>query len=203
MVVFSLLGADYFLPGFPIGLCEKEISYTAFDKSIPQLTSILLSRLLELVRSQGAILVCPDYRLLPEATGLDILSDIDSFWSWLPANLEAELTSHINPILRPAFDRILVTGDSAGGFCAIQSILRHPELSVKAVIMPYPIVHLRSRHWTEKTYKPILGLPDASPPFLPTCNSAGKKTMFLELMSKLDHPDTIHHSREPLKDSNN
>jgi acetyl esterase/lipase len=159
-----------------------------------------LSRLLELVQSQGAILVCPDYRLLPEATGLDILSDIDSFWSWFSANLESELTSHFNPILRPDFDRILVTGDSAGGFCAIQSILRHPELSVKAVIMPYPMLHLRSRHWTEKPNKPILGLPDASPPF---CNSAKGKTISFKLTSNPDHPDTVHHGREPLKDFNN
>ncbi|KAJ6028305.1 hypothetical protein N7540_003881 [Penicillium herquei] len=116
--------------------------------------------LLELSVSQRAILVLPDYRLLPESTGMDILSDIDSFWSWLSGSMESNLTALYPSLsLRPDLDRILVTGDSAGGFCVIQSLLRHPELSIKAAIAAYPMVDFHHRYWSESYEKPIFGAP--------------------------------------------
>ena len=40
------------------------------------------SWLLEFALSQDAMIVAPDYRLLPEACGADILDDMDAFWTW-------------------------------------------------------------------------------------------------------------------------
>ncbi|KAJ5634229.1 hypothetical protein N7528_002071 [Penicillium herquei] len=114
--------------------------------------------LLELSISQRAPLILPDYRLLPESTGMDILSDIDSFWLWLSDNLELELTAlYPNLNLRPDLDRILLTGDSAGGFCVMQSLLRHPALNIKAAIAAYPMVDFHHRYWSESYEKPIFG----------------------------------------------
>ena len=38
-----------------------------------------------------AILVYPDYRLLPETKMVDILSDVDDLWVWLGKDFEATL----------------------------------------------------------------------------------------------------------------
>ncbi|KAJ5717555.1 hypothetical protein N7488_003201 [Penicillium malachiteum] len=118
----------------------------------------IILRLLELSISQRAPLVLPDYRLLPESTGIDILSDIDSFWLWLSENLEFHLTALYPDLnLRPDLDRILLTGDSAGGFCVMQSLLRHSELNIKAAIAAYPMVDFHHRYWSEAYEKPIFG----------------------------------------------
>jgi acetyl esterase/lipase len=42
---------------------------------------LTLHRLIQLAKSNGAIVVSPDYRLIPEAKGVDILEDIKDFWS--------------------------------------------------------------------------------------------------------------------------
>ncbi|KAJ5116239.1 hypothetical protein N7456_000587 [Penicillium angulare] len=116
--------------------------------------------LLDLALSRQAILVFPDYRLLPEATGLDILSDIDSFWSWISKNLQSTLQFfYPSHDIKADLDRILVYGDSAGGYCIAQSLLRHPEMNFRAAIMAYPMVHFRDRYWSEKYDKPIFGAP--------------------------------------------
>ncbi|KAJ5760027.1 hypothetical protein N7520_007183 [Penicillium odoratum] len=116
--------------------------------------------LIELALFRRAILVTPDYRLLPEANGHDILADLASFWEWLPQNLEAKLTSFYPLIhIRPDFDRILCTGSSAGGWMVSQSMFLHPEINIKAVIMSYPMINLRDKFWAEKYEKSIFGLP--------------------------------------------
>ncbi|KAJ5263592.1 hypothetical protein N7478_011197 [Penicillium angulare] len=117
--------------------------------------------LVELTLSRNAIVVTPDYRLLPEANGHDILSDLASFWEWLPKNLGLKLAEYYPEInLQPDFDRILATGSSAGGWMVSQSMFLHPEINIKAAIMSYPMIDLRDRYWNEKFEKPIFGLPN-------------------------------------------
>ena len=118
----------------------------------------VLYRLIELALLEQAIIVTPDYRLLPESSGLDILSDLSSFWSWMTENLESTIAGFYPDLkLRPDFDRLLVTGGSGGGYLAAQSMLLHPEMNIKAVVMPYPMVDLRTRFWDEEFEKPIFG----------------------------------------------
>ncbi|KAJ5948736.1 hypothetical protein N7454_002043 [Penicillium verhagenii] len=116
--------------------------------------------LIELALARRAIIVTPDYRLLPEATGHDILADLASFWEWLPRHLEPKLASFYPEVrIRPDFDRILGTGSSAGGWMVSQSMLLHPEINIRAVILSYPMIDLRDQFWAEKYEKPIFGLP--------------------------------------------
>lgn len=51
-----------------------------------------------------------DYRLLPEASGLDILGDLDSLWEWVFSGLQKELA----PGIEVDLDKILLQGESAG-----------------------------------------------------------------------------------------
>ena len=88
--------------------------------------------LLSFVTSKNAILVLPDYRLLPTATGLDILEDLRDFYTWLfkPGNLQSHLPDGVTADL----DHILVGGESAGGYLALQSALQSPSRERTAAV---------------------------------------------------------------------
>ncbi|KAK6827595.1 hypothetical protein PG987_010936 [Apiospora arundinis] len=94
------------------------------------------SWLLELAHSQGAMIIAPDYRLLPEATGADMVDDMHEFWTWmldeLPLIAEQESWS-----LRPDPSRIICAGHSAGGTFALLSALERPDAQIKAVLSLY------------------------------------------------------------------
>lgn len=111
---------------------------------------------LDLALRNDAILIMPDYRLMPEAKGLDILDDVNSFFTWLlePGNLQACLPDDVTPDL----DDILATGESAGGWLALQSGFDKPD-NVKAVIAHYPMVDLRDRYYTEDYEKQVYDPP--------------------------------------------
>jgi acetyl esterase/lipase len=153
-------------------LCPSTILVFSVARLIPDRTITLTDdyRLLDLALAQSAIIVTPDYRLLPESTGLDILSDLAGFWSWIPQNLNSELE-----ILFPGtgiqvdLRRLLVTGQSAGGYLAVQSALLQPDAGIKAVIATSPMLHLRDRYWTEAYEKPMFGIPNVST-LLRSCN---------------------------------
>jgi acetyl esterase/lipase len=90
----------------------------------------------ELALSQGAMIVAPDYRLLPEACGADILQDMDAFWTWflstVPDMAKSELWS-----VRPNLDRIICAGHSSGGSIAVHSALERPDANIKALVSFY------------------------------------------------------------------
>lgn len=92
--------------------------------------------LLEFALSQDAMIVAPDYCLLPEATGADVMDDMDAFWTWfldtLPRVTEFESWS-----VRPNINRIICAGHSAGGIIALHSALERPDAAVKAVVSLY------------------------------------------------------------------
>lgn len=108
--------------------------------------------ILHLALRENAILVMPDHRLMPEAKGLDILADVHDFVAWLldPSNLQPHLPDGVTP--DP--DNILVTGESAGGWLALQTAL-HVPTRVKAVIAHYPMIDLRDKHYTADYEKQI------------------------------------------------
>lgn len=72
--------------------------------------------ILDYAIANRAVVISPNYRLLPEATGRDILDDIHDFWHWL------RNTASVDGILRQtgydgiSLDRssILLIGESAG-----------------------------------------------------------------------------------------
>lgn len=91
------------------------------------------------IHRNNAVVVSPNYRLVPEHSGTDILEDFTDFWKWLhDGGLTAYLKSQ-NVQVEPDFDRILASGDSAGGYMALMSGLLQPKGSIKAVLAQYPM----------------------------------------------------------------
>lgn len=81
--------------------------------------------------TNSAIFIAPDYRLLPEATATEIISDVEDFWRWLHNELPA-MTENWDAF--PDLTRIACTGQSAGGYLAVQSALLFGELSKVKVV---------------------------------------------------------------------
>lgn len=112
--------------------------------------------LLNLALHHQVIIFMPDYRLIPESTGLDILSDLHDFFAWLaePSNLTSILPANVVPDV----ENVLISGESAGGWLALQSGFHVPK-RVKAVISQYPMIDLRNRWYTEDFEKQIFRPP--------------------------------------------
>ncbi|KAE8135206.1 Alpha/Beta hydrolase protein [Aspergillus pseudotamarii] len=77
---------------------------------------------LDLAYANGAIIVSPDYRLLPESNGADILSDIDHFWQWIQRDL-VDIAEERRWGVIPDLSRVLCCGESSGGCLAVYSAL--------------------------------------------------------------------------------
>ena len=98
--------------------------------------------------NSNAIIISPDYRKLPQASGREIIDDVNAFWSWLHDSsvkgFQAQLT-HLEPTHSVDSSRILIEGGSAGGFCAAHLMLSHPD-EIRAAILIYPALdNLRSK----------------------------------------------------------
>ena len=106
----------------------------------------------------SAIIVTPDYRLMPESSGLDVLEDVSDFWKWLRKDLQHHLHK-LKPGIEADLSRILVHGESAGGYLSIQSGLSQPVGFIKAVIATYPVIDWESEYFTEASEKFIQGVP--------------------------------------------
>ncbi|KAF3010842.1 hypothetical protein E8E13_008872 [Curvularia kusanoi] len=87
-----------------------------------------------------AIVVLPNYRLIPEHSGADILSDLADFWNWLKSDdgLTSYLASQALDIGLD-FDHVMASGESAGGYMALMSGLLQPKGSIRAVLAQYPM----------------------------------------------------------------
>lgn len=102
----------------------------------------------------SAILIAPDHRLMPEANGHDILSDLSDFWTWIRNDLAPHL-SRTTPGIEPDLDRILVAGASAGAYLAVQSALSQPVGTFRAIIGAYPMLDIGSDFFTKNFRKVI------------------------------------------------
>lgn len=94
--------------------------------------------LVPFLHRDNAIAILPNYRLAPEHTGNDILEDISDFHRWFRNALPAFLSSR-HPGIKVDFERVLVQGDSAGSWCALQAILTQPKGTFKAAFLQYPV----------------------------------------------------------------
>ena len=107
---------------------------------------------LELALSTNAILVSPAYRLIPEATGGDIMDDLSDFWYWIH---DDSLSSHIANAwpgesqgneVHLDLNHIAAVGESAGGLLALQftflfSNFNKPGVRIRAVMAQYPSLY--------------------------------------------------------------
>ncbi|OJJ98401.1 hypothetical protein ASPACDRAFT_61912 [Aspergillus aculeatus ATCC 16872] len=110
-------------------------------------------RFLDLAHAHEAIMIRPDYRLLPESGVTDILEDIDHFWRWMQRDLPSIMADQ-HPELRilPDLSRVLCCGESSGGCLAVYSALElgsilsreeieeGTEITIRAVISTYALL---------------------------------------------------------------
>jgi acetyl esterase/lipase len=108
---------------------------------------------LDLCTLHSAVIVTPDYRLLPESKGIEMFSDICSFWDWVRTGLQPYLNT-ARPGLVADLSKIFVHGESAGGAIALLSGFSQPKDFIKAIVSMYPVIDL-----SPKRTKPILGAP--------------------------------------------
>ncbi|KAH8592581.1 Alpha/Beta hydrolase protein [Bisporella sp. PMI_857] len=113
---------------------------------------------LELASRHSAIIVSPNYRLLPESSVDEILSDIEDLWVWVQTEMRAFVETQTKGSVSVDTSRIITAGDSAGGYLSLMLGLSHPD-EIKAVMASYPMVDVKSRHFTESYEKPMFGLP--------------------------------------------
>ncbi|KAF2441433.1 alpha/beta-hydrolase [Karstenula rhodostoma CBS 690.94] len=89
----------------------------------------------------NAITVLPNYRLAPEANGADILEDLADFWSWFNDKGVDKYLASQSVSVDLDYKHLLVSGDSAGGYMALQSGLTRPEGEIKAILVQYPMTN--------------------------------------------------------------
>ncbi|KAH8698946.1 Alpha/Beta hydrolase protein [Talaromyces proteolyticus] len=113
---------------------------------------------LEYAKQAGAVIVSPNYRLMPESNGTEILEDMDSFWRWLrQGGVDTLLAKNGFECLQIDHDQTLVLGESAGGYLAMQLALSYPD-DIQALIAVYPLLDLQSEFYTRAYSKPISGV---------------------------------------------
>ncbi|KAI9726835.1 MAG: hypothetical protein M1828_000691 [Chrysothrix sp. TS-e1954] len=114
---------------------------------------------LTLAERHNAIMIFPDYRLMPEANAADILKDLRDFYTWMVTSLPGVLSpSNIKPDL----SNVLLMGESAGGYLIVQSALLRlysHEITVKALVSSFGMLDMESKHFTEDYPKTIFGQP--------------------------------------------
>ncbi len=61
-----------------------------------------------------AVVVSPNYRLLPESSGLQIMEDLSDFWNWAQDDLQAFVSGRLDGGVEVDMSKILVQGESSG-----------------------------------------------------------------------------------------
>lgn len=98
---------------------------------------------------RGWIYATPNYRLIPEATALDIIDDTVQLHGWICNSLSQEVGVQVDT------SKIIWAGSSGGGYVAISSASVVP---VAAVLVMYPVIDMSSAYYTQDTdiSRPIL-----------------------------------------------
>ncbi|GFF57384.1 probable carboxylesterase 120 [Aspergillus udagawae] len=117
---------------------------------------------LELAQEHSAIIVSPNYRLLPESSVLEVLEDVEDHWQWLHQSLPILLQRETNGTVKADLSRIMTIGDSAGGYLCLQMGLNHPD-EIRAVNAVYPLVNPKAPYFSSGQERPVFNLP-AYPP---------------------------------------
>ncbi|CAG8050110.1 unnamed protein product [Penicillium olsonii] len=146
---------------------------------------------LDYALSKNAVILAPNYRLLPEASGKDILEDLDDFWRWLRSPKFVEvIKAASSQQITPDLDTVLVVGESAGGFLAMHLALSYPS-EIRALIGAYPMLDVESEFYTRKYPKPIIGVPNMPNELIEQHLSALRATSTPTLVTAADPPDRL------------
>jgi len=94
--------------------------------------------ILELAEKHSAVIVCGNYRMLPESTGVEILADVDDFWNWLHTSHVESLLSSLPTPIELDLGRVITTGESAGGLLSVYLAMTFPD-EIRAATAAYPM----------------------------------------------------------------
>ncbi|ETS77693.1 hypothetical protein PFICI_09755 [Pestalotiopsis fici W106-1] len=118
--------------------------------------------ILEFAAAKGAVIISPNYRLLPEANGIDVIEDLKAFWAWFR---DGEPQRYLDSLGRTPLsldtNHLLLVGESAGGYLALQSVLLHMSRP-QAMILLYPMIDMHSDYYNTRFEKTIVGVPNIS-----------------------------------------
>ncbi|KAL4986247.1 alpha/beta-hydrolase [Aspergillus falconensis] len=117
---------------------------------------------LELAREYSAIIISPNYRLLPESSVLEVLEDVEDHWQWMHQSLPTLLQRETEGMVKADLSRIMTIGDSAGGYLSLQIGLSHPD-KIRAVNAVYPMVNPKAPSFSSGQERAVFNLP-AYPP---------------------------------------
>ncbi|KAJ6442731.1 alpha/beta hydrolase fold-3 domain-containingprotein [Purpureocillium lavendulum] len=103
---------------------------------------------LDLARRHAAIVVSPDYTLLPHADGLAAVhDDMRAFHGWFTTALAPLLADRAPPEYPPPdLARVLLNGGSAGGYLATSHALAFPD-AFRGLALAYPMIDFDTPWW--------------------------------------------------------
>ncbi|KAH8751350.1 Alpha/Beta hydrolase protein [Diaporthe sp. PMI_573] len=113
--------------------------------------------LLQLVQRHSAVVVSPNYRLIPESTVQESVDDANDALQWVRQELARVMLDEAG--IRVDVDRIMTAGDSAGGYLSLQVGLSHPD-EIRAVTAAYPMVDMTSPYFTGQYTKKVFIAPE-------------------------------------------
>lgn len=92
--------------------------------------------MIQLAKSEDAMIISPDFRLMPEAGPSDVLDDVASFWTWYTSTLP-NLAASESWDVQPDIKRTICAGQSSGAVIGVHSALEHPEVQIRAILALY------------------------------------------------------------------
>ncbi|KAI9373508.1 Alpha/Beta hydrolase protein [Aspergillus egyptiacus] len=101
----------------------------------------------DLAREHGAVIVSPNYRLMPHATGLDVYEDVQDVWAWLHSPAVHDLLAAHSTPTELDLTRIMLVGESAGGLLSVNMALAHAG-EVRSAVATYPCIDMKSPDFT-------------------------------------------------------
>ncbi|UNI23258.1 hypothetical protein JDV02_009090 [Purpureocillium takamizusanense] len=118
---------------------------------------------LALARKHAAVIVSPDYTLLPHADGLAaVQDDVRAFHGWFTTALgpllvatatanttdekQATTTTTTMATITPDLSRVLLSGGSAGGYVATSHALAFPD-AFRGLALTYPMIDFDTEWW--------------------------------------------------------
>ncbi|KAH8130095.1 alpha/beta-hydrolase [Trichoderma asperelloides] len=161
------IGADILVPKRPCQLSRLPVIvriHGGFLVTGSSLFPAWFSKwILEFAEEQSAVIISPNYRLLPEVKGMDIIQDMKNFWDWFQRDgPERCLRSVGRSEIRLDPEQLLLVGESAGGYLALQSALME-FVRPRAMIVLYPMLDMLSDHFATPYSKTIAGVPNFPP----------------------------------------
>ncbi|KAJ5288829.1 hypothetical protein N7478_001859 [Penicillium angulare] len=120
------------------------------------LMTIWVPWLSDLALKHEAIIISPNYRIMPEATSTQIYEDVEDLWKWIHSStLPNLLASHSTPT-QINLSRIMTVGESAGGSLSLYLALSHPD-QIRAATASYPGVDYTAPAYTVPRNGPVWG----------------------------------------------